>query len=399
MAPTRVMGYVSEFDNVDPQSINTDLLTDIHIHSINLTVDSDGHIQVGNESFIENCAQLSDSTTNVVLSIQSEYGVGSTSFADMASREQSRSAFVTEAVNLVQTYNLDGVDIDWEYPSEGESGFHAALMEELRDNLDGSHSLSIAVSPIQYRAEQSYQIGRLSTVVDYINVMTYDFAGGWREITAHNSPLNVTNENPDSVRSSAQWWSNQVSSEKLLIGIPAYARTFSGVSSDNNGLGQEFSDTGSVSWDVLKNGILAEENVGYEEFFDSEAQSPFLYSSENQEFITYDDPESVGLTAEFANSNGFGGVFMWNLAQDQNHELLSVMSSEFGIDGDSGEDSGEDSDGNGEDSGGENDGDNGENGGDNGESGDRESQTTKKVGAALAGLGLGMIIFDRLLNE
>ena len=36
----------------------------------------------------------------------------------MAADASSRQAFVASVVDFLQTYNFDGLDLDWEYPAE-----------------------------------------------------------------------------------------------------------------------------------------------------------------------------------------------------------------------------------------------------------------------------------------
>ncbi len=57
-------------------------------------------------------------------------------FEQLAGNATSRARFVSAAMGIVATYNLDGIDMDWEYPDEGQSSNnYDLLMSALSDQL------------------------------------------------------------------------------------------------------------------------------------------------------------------------------------------------------------------------------------------------------------------------
>ncbi|MBC2604065.1 glycoside hydrolase family 18 protein [Puniceicoccus vermicola] len=129
----------------------------------------------------------------------------SENFSDIASSRKSRRAFARAVVEFVRDHELDGVDLDWEFPVFGgaENQVHrpedranfVKLCEEIRRTWKAQSGasrpliLTVAV-PGYYRALSTrYEIKSLAQVVDWFHVMAYDYAGSWSQSTAHFSPL------------------------------------------------------------------------------------------------------------------------------------------------------------------------------------------------------------------
>jgi chitinase len=130
-------------------------------------------------------------------------------FEEMAANPQARTAFVDNLVQIVNQYQLDGVDMDWEYPDPGESSQNfLALMQELRKALPDK---LISTATISYGDETGLGIpNEVFDIVDYVNVMTYDghIHGSLEEFEA-----------------GLKYWNERgVPREKINIGVPFYSR-------------------------------------------------------------------------------------------------------------------------------------------------------------------------------
>jgi len=111
-------------------------------------------------------------------------------FSKIAADANARIRFGASLKAFVVKYGYDGVDIDWEVP-EGRADVTncTALMQALRDALPAPDYLLSMATPSTPGNWGEYDFKGLTPIVDFYNVMTYDFHGPWTPVTGHNSPL------------------------------------------------------------------------------------------------------------------------------------------------------------------------------------------------------------------
>jgi len=121
-------------------------------------------------------------------------------FSDEVFTEESRAKFIISTIDFVEKYQLDGVDIDWEYPANPAGGTKARpedkqnftlLMKGLRealDQLDRPQTLTFASAGWK-RYYKNVELLEVMKYVDYMNVMTYDQAGGATKFATHHTAL------------------------------------------------------------------------------------------------------------------------------------------------------------------------------------------------------------------
>ena len=118
-----------------------------------------------------------------------------------------------------------------------------------------------------------------------------------------------------------------IPAHKLVVGIPFYARGWQGVPNENNGLYQPAAgpaksnlEPGVFTYSQLVKGYLPT----YTRYWHEEAQVPWLYNPESGVMITYEDPQSVGVKADYVQDHSLGGAMIWELSQDGG-ELLGAL--------------------------------------------------------------------------
>jgi len=251
-------------------------------------------------------------------------------FPAITSDPVKRATFIDDCLTICQLYNLDGIDIDWEYPtSSGEGNQLLTLLQELRIALDGLETslnrelmITAAVSANgDYMQHMPWQ--GLVEVLDIIQLMSYDFYGAWDPLLTHHAPLFAPAEgNPDwTCDAAVQRLLNVhgVPSDKITMGIPFYGRTQLG-SSDV----QLFeSGNGSVDWlhfaadegTPLYYSIVAMQDEFYF-FWDDNAMAPYGISPNNFSFLTFDDTGSAERKAEYINEHNLRGAIIWEITGD-----------------------------------------------------------------------------------
>ncbi|GKS11612.1 hypothetical protein YDYSY3_26120 [Paenibacillus chitinolyticus] len=266
-------------------------------------------------------------------------GWGADGFSDAALTEASRQTFTDSIIDYVKKYNLDGVDLDWEYPTQSADGVMKArpedkqnftsLLQLMRDKLNALgleknryYELTIAVG-----AGSGYlkgvEIDKIIPVLDNINLMTYDLSGGWVPKTEHHTNLYGSG---NSVDQSVQLYKNSgVPSSKIVIGAAFYSHLWTNVeSSANNGLGQKAVGTGATPTYSVTLATYSEAN-GYTRYWDQNAKAPYLYNAQTGIFISFDDPESMAEKAAYTLKEKLGGAMFWEYSQDETGALLGAL--------------------------------------------------------------------------
>jgi len=273
-------------------------------------------------------------------------GWGADGFSDMADNSGTRAAFAANVCEWLENYNLDGVDIDWEYPvgppwgqeiksRPADRNNYISLLQDLRNAMDAlgektnkRYSLSTAV-PASSWFIGANRVLDASKIVDNLKLMSYDYYGSWSDTTGHLSNLYKNSKEPDG------WSTDQavnlylkagIPSEKIMLGVAFYGLAFQGVKSTNNGLFQEYKSpafgNGSVDLPQIKEFLKSDS--GYTRYWDNEAEAPYLYNGDI--WISYTDEEQIKLLTQYAKDKNLGGVFSWEYGHDMEAELLKAMS-------------------------------------------------------------------------
>jgi chitinase len=302
----------------------------------------------------------------------------SNQFSNMASSSTSRTAFINSAVALMRQYKLDGLDIDWEYPTKigvpctsgntcqrtTDKQNFVTLVQGLRSAFDsagasdGKHySITIAAG-----ADQGYVydpsgssawLVQLANSLDWINIMTYDFHGPWDTSSGNVAPLyfdpadKSANASVFHTDAAVTLYLNQgLPANKLVIGEPFYGYGWAGCSAGPNGDGLYQACTGSAvgSQDATFNfafltdqGYLSKDangkytvgGKGFVRHWNSAAKVPYLYNPSTKVFITYDDEASIREKNNYLKAKGLRGGMFWELNADRNKTLGTVLSSDL----------------------------------------------------------------------
>jgi chitinase len=265
-------------------------------------------------------------------------------FSDAASSEQARNTFAASVVALLREHSLDGVDLDWEYPGQSVAGIKSrpqdkqnftALLQTMRAQLDaasssrghaGRYLLTIASADREYF--DFAQMDQLHVYLDWINVMSYDFFNSLTPTTGHHAGLYAspyaapTDRNADAaVR---QHLAAGIPPEKLVLGVAFYGRGFAGVQPAHRGLNQPYErfEAAHPYAELVEKFI---DRGGFVREWDARAQAPYLWNAKTRAFITYDDPLSIGVKAEYVRKHRLGGMMFWELSQDSGDALLDAI--------------------------------------------------------------------------
>ncbi|GAU96035.1 hypothetical protein RvY_07538 [Ramazzottius varieornatus] len=262
------------------------------------------------------------------------YSVGgwtlTSQLVSMAATPSSRATFVQSAVTQLRKYNLDGLDVDWEFPSASDAPQYSALLTELRAAFDaegrqtGKQRLMLTAA-LHLLSDGGYSGSVLNKTLDIANVMTYDMYGAWSpNQVGHQAPLFKGPFGTPSALNTAQimldWAAAGVDKSKLAVGLPLYGRGWMS-SSSQHGLGSPATGpitastytTESGSWPYFEicSKIASEKAT---KVFDTNIQAAYAYT--NTWWMGYDDQQTIIAKTQWAKQNGFGGVYVWDLSTD-----------------------------------------------------------------------------------
>ncbi len=246
--------------------------------------------------------------------------------SDLFSSDEHRKNFAKSVVTLFKEYNIDGLDLDWEYPAiEGYPGhlFQAsdkenftALVKILRSEFGNNYLLSFAAGGFIKYLEQSIDWNAVLPEVDFINLMTYDLVGGYSTVTGHHTPLKSYMPEQQSTEKCVEWLlNNNAPSNKLIIGAAFYARVWEHVGADNNGLYQSGIFKQGVAYKDFE--TYFNDTSGYKYYWDEKAKAPYAYNESKKLFATFDDAHSIDEKTKFIRRKKLGGIMFWELIQDK----------------------------------------------------------------------------------
>lgn len=298
-----VVGYATYWDTAVP---DVSLLT--HICYAFAHIKSDySSLDIKNESRLQAIAALKEKkpTLKVLLSVG---GWGAGNFSEMAADERCRSRFAQNCLAAVKKYNLDGIDLDWEYPTSSVAGISSSgndtrnftlLLQDLRKALGNDRLITMASADnakyVDFRSAIFY--------LNFVNVMTYDMG----KPPYHNAGLYPSDKTQMSCDESvALHYKAGVPYDKIVLGIPFFGR----------GDGKAFGGADEVDYRDITPG-------NYIVRWDETAQVPYLVDKDGKMVLTYDDEKSVGLKADYVKQKKLKGAMYWNIEADNASWTLS----------------------------------------------------------------------------
>jgi chitinase len=368
-AEYRIVAYYTSWSIYGRQYFVTDVPADklTHINYAFFNINQDGECVLGDPwadiqfpypdepadaPFQGNLLQLQllrDANPNLQTLLSVGGWTWSSRFSDVALTEDSRQHFAQSCIALMTEYGFDGMDIDWEYPVSGglndgrpeDTENFTLLLAEFRRQLDelGAadgyyHPLTIAASAGEHTYSHT-QLDQIHQYLDWINVMAYDFAGGWSETTNHQARLYASGNDPNAETSATAdaaiqaYLAAGIPANKIMLGVPFNGRGWEKAPAEQNGLYQPFRYLPVGTWesgffdykDLVENYLET-----YTRYWDDEAKAAWLYNADEEIMISYEDPQTLQAKAGYVRELGLGGIMFWELSADtEDNALLTAI--------------------------------------------------------------------------
>ena len=286
--------------------------------------------------------------TRVLLSIGGWETSGN--FPQVAADPQKRARFAHGCIRHIRNYGFDGIDIDWEFPGyvrhngTPQDRFNFTyLLQTVRDSLaaygktTGRQYLLSASLPAAAGHLPDIDVQKITPILDYLNIMTYDLFGPWGKISNHHTALYGPAQGD-----SARCLDGAFKLYHDIHGVPAekinLCAAFSGhvytncteIYGEHQGGDNDLFPAG----DGVLYAHIMEKADWFERQWDPVAQAPYLVSASRKILISLDDEASVALKADYIIRNKAHGLVIWPLMGDHLKDgrtpLLDAIYQKFG---------------------------------------------------------------------
>ena len=267
---------------------------------------------------------------------------GSGPFSNMASTAASRAVFIDAALRFLRRTGFDGIDLDWEYPTEigvpcdpgvtcerpEDKRNFVALAQEMRAALGDRYLLTIAAGADEKFASGQW-IAELSRSLDWINLMSYDYHGSLGKTSGLNAPIDRDPRDPTgaSARESVERLiASGVPREKITLGVPFYGKEWAGCEPGPAGDGlYQRCERYVAEFDFTD----FRATPGFVARWNEPGRVPYLVKPATGGFITYDDVGSIRDKGRLVKELGLRGAMFWELGADRNGVLRRALASEL----------------------------------------------------------------------
>ncbi|XP_045466224.1 acidic mammalian chitinase-like isoform X2 [Harmonia axyridis] len=322
--------FPSSYYSLQPVNINTSLCTHILVGFLTVN-DSVIVISKEQEKIMKEVVILKKTNANLKIMLSVGGGGGTFGFPEMVQTSENRAKFIQSIQHIVEHLDLDGVDLDWEFPNDlfnNEKVNFIHLLQDIRQNINNSmkkYLISVAVAAPITIVEVSYNIPEINRLVDFVNIMSYDynFYSWLTPWTGMNAPLYARSNEffyfaTQNINYTSNYWVRKgLNKEKINIGLPVYAHTYKLKSAEKTYLGAPAIGNGVLGvGGSAKYGAICEfmKSQNLTPVFDKETKSPYV--TNGTEWVSFENEESIKYKTEFVLDNGFGGVMVFSLNSD-----------------------------------------------------------------------------------
>ena len=287
-----VVAYVTSWTQVVP---NPSVMTHLN-YAFGHVNDQFNGVRIDNEQRLRDLVSLKQKQPKLLVML-SIGGWGSGRFSEMAASDANRKAFAQDCHRVCKEYGLDGIDIDWEYPTQNSAGISSSpqdtenftlLLRDLRQALGKKLWLTMAsVSSAQY-----VDFRNCVQYLDLVNVMAYDMGNAPKHHAALFRSKDVgwlcASEAVEAHRKAG------VPDNKIVLGMPFYGR-------GKDGQYMKYSDRDKQT---LK------------EVWGNTSKISFLADEKGELVIGFESPRSIAMKCAYIKEQGLRGAMYWEYADD-----------------------------------------------------------------------------------
>lgn len=326
-----VFGFLPdwEYNNDAHANLHYDLLS--HLAVFNFLASSSGNLSNPSGWPWTDVINASHSNGVKVILTVTNFG-GSDPAADVAhtlmTNTTAKNNLFNQIQNKITTYQLDGVNIDFETMNSDDRGdilnnFMADLTAYIHTNLPGKE-VSFDGPAVNW---SGWKLDGLTQSVDHVFIMAYDYHGGWSDNTGAVAPLTHPSGGICITKTLDNDYSLPLSKypEKLILGVPYYGKHWK-TSTGSAGSAVTSYEGSTFYIDDVTNSAT---HGGY--IWDNASQTSwYKWNSGGWNQVWSDNETSLSKKYDKALTENLGGVGIWALNYDGNRsELWSLINTKF----------------------------------------------------------------------
>lgn len=325
------------------EDIKGKLLTDLNLSFAH--IDLFGNVQLKNYEYTKAQVEKLHKTFPSLRINLSIGGWGAEGFSKAASTASRRKKFITSAFKILKDLNLNGIDIDWEFPvgpdwgqkiksSPQDRENYILLLHDIKNTFvkeesanSKTYTLSTAIPSCSWFIEKN-DLQAVSQICDYINLMCYDYYGSWSSTTGFNASLYHNQNDPvnwSTDKCIKLFINHKIESTKIVLGLPTYGFAWYGVAdNEEHGLFQKpQAFLGNFDYNQLDKLY----GQGFENYFDEESKQSYRYNSKKGLFVTYPSKYFIYEALKYIKESNLAGFMYWEYGHDIDGELLQIMNA------------------------------------------------------------------------
>jgi chitinase len=272
-------------------------------------------------------------------------GLGwSHNFSNMALTEAGRQTFATSCAELMERFNLDGIDIDWEFPGYPGEGGNIYRPEDKQNYTLTFKALRECFDQLEQKTRKHYlittavdgwaphfvphtEMDKVQQYVDYVCLMAYNF--NTPELAGGHFLYSPRDWDPQGSADGAVkgFMDAGVPDSKLVLGAGFFPAAFQMTNGDP--LNRKYTKR-----PIFRGGLARVARLphlyGWKRYWDEEGKAPYFFNDESWIRVSYEDAESLQAKCNYIKDKKLAGLMYWDYFSDPGRKLLHIADQSFG---------------------------------------------------------------------